>query len=57
MKASNERTELISREELRRKFRDAVRRVRDFAADELTELDGLVADGLEDNHEGPKRSG
>jgi len=40
--------ESLAREELRRQFRDAAARVRSSTPLELEELDGVVADGLDD---------
>ena len=40
--------ESLSREELRRQFREAAARVKSSTLEELRELDGLVADGLDD---------
>jgi len=38
----------LMREELRRQFREAAARVKSSTLKELRELDGLVADGLDD---------
>jgi len=40
--------ESVAREELRRQFREAAARVRSSTLEEMKELDGLVADGLDD---------
>jgi hypothetical protein len=40
--------ESLSREVLRRQFRDAVERVRQSTPEEIKELEGVVADGLDD---------
>jgi hypothetical protein len=40
--------ESLSRDELRRQFREAAARVKSSTLEELRELDGLVADGLDD---------
>ena len=41
--------EQVSREELRRHFREAAARVRSSTIKELRELDGLMGDGLDDS--------
>jgi hypothetical protein len=40
--------ESLSRDELRRQFREAAARVKSSTLEELRELDGLVTDGLDD---------
>jgi hypothetical protein len=40
--------ESLSREELRKQFREAAAKIKSSTLEELRELDGLVADGLDD---------
>jgi hypothetical protein len=40
--------ESLTREELRRQFREAAARVKSSTPEELKELDGVIADGLDD---------
>ena len=40
--------EQVSREELRRQFREAATRIRSSTIKELRELDGLIGDGLDE---------